>query len=223
MFHRPFFFRFLLASFCFLLLSGTSLRAQVGGSIGRIEFGPSFLNLTPLNQTLEAESYPAVRETIFALGLGFERFNRRWVYGGSLYNYMHAEARQDFQLGSMNYHYLTLSGGPVIYRQENRLLAYLTIGGGYGLSHLKVRPLGSQFHDNHFAYGALADVALNVRHFFAHTDDGNAFEIGLKAGYLYAPASNEWRIRSFGDVENGFSVRPTGPYLRLSLGMVAWK
>lgn len=204
---------------CFPLSAQHKFRA----SLGRAEVGASFIDLSALNQVLGNEGYAPLNQGIFAFGFSATRFHGHLVYGAKLYNYMIARSQFDFQLASMNYHYLVPYIGPVFYKDETDLMVYGTVGAGLGIANLKARAIGDQFHTNYNTNGLLVDAALHVSNKFSEVAEKNTgFEIGASLGYQYSPP-NAFLIDNFGDTETGIPVSPAGFYFRLTLGMLTWQ
>lgn len=191
-------------------------------SLGRAELGANLVDLGPLNQVLQQEGYAPLRSPVFSFGFSANRFHGNFIYGAKLYNYMIAKSQFDFQLASMNYHYLIPYVGPIFYKDETDLLVYGTVGAGFGVANLKARAIGEQFHRNYNSNGLLLDAALHLSNKFSEVEDRNVgFELGASVGYQYAPAS-AFLLESFANTETGIPVAPAGIYFRLTLGMLTW-
>lgn len=200
-----------------------SAQHKFRASLGRAEAGATFMDLSPLNQVLETEGYAPLRQQIFAFGFSASKFRGHLVYGAKLYNYMIAKSEFDFQLASMNYHYLLPYIGPVFYKDETDLMVYGTVGAGLGIANLKARAIGDQFHTNYNTSGLMLDAALHVSHKMSEvTEKNTGFELGASLGYQYSPPGS-FLIDNFGDTETGIPVAPTGVYFRLTLGMLTWQ
>ncbi len=191
-------------------------------AMGRAEAGFSFLDLSHLNAVLEDEGYAVLNPSVFAFGLAAHRFHGRFIYGGKLYNYMIAKSQFDFQLASMNYHYLVPYVGALFFKDETEMMVYGTVGGGLGIANLKARDIGEQFHTNHTTSGFLFDAALHLSHKFAEVEgETKGFELGASLGYQFAPES-AFVLETFANTETGIPVAPSGLYFRVSLGMMSW-
>lgn len=188
-------------------------------TMGRIDIGASFLNLSELNSALEEQFYIPLNENFFALGLGLDHYKRRWVFGGNLYNYMINESALNGQKASINYHYLQLRAGYVIYRKEHKFHLYPSFSLGAGMASLKRKPLDEFYLDSQWTGGPIVDVALRGS-FWLDTpaESGYQIELGITAGYIRS-FENVWILHDFYPDNRGIRVGPEGLYLRVSIGM----
>lgn len=213
----------LLLGMFLLVAPQATAQKKFRASIGRAELGVSFLNLEQLNLALEADDYLPLRSNVFSMGFSANRFMGNFVYGGKLYNYMIAKAQQDYQLASMNFHYLIPYIGPVFYKDGTDLMVYGTVGAGLGIANLKARTLGQQLHTNYNDSGMILDAALHVSRKFSEVEgETNGFEMGFSLGYMYT-RDGAFLLQDFGNTETGIPVSPAGIYFRLTLGMITWQ
>lgn len=217
--------------FCILVLcltmSCADLIAQYGrgrrvgkGGLGQMELGPSFLDLSTFNQALVAQDYLGVKQTFFALGIGGDRFKGRWIYGGSLYNYMINQSITNNQLAIKSYHYGTLRTGVVLFQEYESYLVYPSIGLGYGLSNFRERPSDEPLPIPHWSGGAIADARLTLQ-LFSLLGSEHLVSLGIHVGYLYT-MENTWLLSDFDPDDSGIPVSLQGLYVRVSLGMGKW-
>lgn len=219
---------FLLCIVLYLFSGGNILKAQAleavvpveTGWMGRVLAGPSFLSLPELNASLDNQGYFPLSENFFSMGIGLSRMSNRWIYGGELYNIMLNQTIQNNQLAILNYHYLMLRVGRVVWRKDNRLLIYPEIGFGGGLANLKARPANERFPDNYWTGGPLVDVGVSGSRFVSLDSEKNYFvELGFRIGYLRS-FENVWILRGFTSTDyRGEPISPEGLYIRISLGM----
>ena len=215
-------FLFLCLNLVISFAMGQYSRRIGKGTIGQMEIGASFLDITNFNQALEAQQYLPLKETFFALGIGIDRFvKNRFLIGGSLYNYMINQSLANNQLAILGYHYGTLRTGVVLFQEYESFMVYPSIGLGYGLANFKERPADEPLPIVHWAGGATADARLTAQ-LFSLLGEEHLVSLGFHAGYLYT-LDKSWNLSNFDPDTSGLSVSPQGLYFRVSLGMALWK
>lgn len=208
-------------------MSVSSLWAQRGGfrigkgTFGRVEVGGSFLNLDGLNQALEEDGYEKLNPTYFSLGFGLDRFKRRWVIGGSLYNFMIQESFQNNQTARLSYHYLTVRGGMVLFYEPEKFLIYPSVGIGAGLANVRERPASEPLPFEYWTQGVLIDARLTAS-MVSELDVAQKVEWSISIGYLHDPLDT-WQLTSFRPDNPGIPINPGGFYFRLGMGMGNWR
>ncbi|MEZ4826008.1 MAG: hypothetical protein R3C61_06900 [Bacteroidia bacterium] len=189
------------------------------GTFGRIQFGPSFLNLDQLNPVLEGKEFLPITENYFAVGIGISQISGKWITGIDSYNYMIAESNLDNQLAVLGFHYATVNAGYLFFRKGNEFFVYPLFGIGGGLTNLKSKPYDQQFPVTFRAVGWLGDVSLNFRKVGLLADGkGSRVELGFQAGYLYVSPKSGFNLKKF-EPDSAVNVNPGGPYFRFSIGI----
>lgn len=208
------------------LLSPNFVRAQgfFWGQTGYVMLGPTQLNLPVMNQFLASEDFPLMSERPFSMELGFSVYRQNWVMGANLNNFMSAQSR--FQasrqaLVSLNYQYLNLYVGRILYRKDVNFAFYPTLGIAGGGAVLKYQPLGSRFPENYWTAGAFANGALNFSWYPPFPEAPlQRLHLGFSIGYNHAleQIPNSWRINNLAP-DKFIPVEPTGPYIKIIFGM----
>ncbi|GAB4427419.1 MAG: hypothetical protein OHK0039_45710 [Bacteroidia bacterium] len=196
-------------------------REYVRGTSGRIEAGPSFLQLAALNETLVAQRYAAVPQNLFALGLAMQRVHKRWYTGASMYNYLVSQSSIDDQKAVLGYHYFTLRAGVRAHWGE-QWQVFPAVGLGAGLLRFQAKPINQSLPTSYWTGGPLAELSLHATRITPlDPEKGYFVETGFTAGYLRA-FENVWILRGFPLDEQGVGASPQGFFLRFTLGMGKW-
>ena len=191
-------------------------------TFGKIFIGGNFVDLSSFNEALEVNEFAGIKEAFFTAGLGVDRFQGRWYYGGEMYNYMVNEsgvalkARDHAVLG---YHYLSLKTGFVAFSKARSYSVYPTVGVGGGIAHLQTRKQSETISTVYWAKGLFVDMAIKADLFSIMDEEKSYFlTAGLSVGYL-RKLGNDWLVNGFGQTDTGIPVTPQGLYIRASLGM----
>lgn len=178
--------------------------------------------LDAVNEQLARNLYGPLSEGILAMGLSFDRYQGRFVYGGQLYNFMTTQSRLNGQTALMQYHYGIIHAGHRLWRKGDKQQVYLTGGMGYGGAFMRIRLALAQQSERFDAGGPLVDLAIHAHHqFILQGREANIARVSLSLGYLHG-FDNAWIMRGFDPDGLGLPVSPQGPYLRISLGMGTW-
>ncbi|RMG70759.1 MAG: hypothetical protein D6722_08195 [Bacteroidetes bacterium] len=204
-----------------------SLQGQVSlyshGLSGRIEAGPSFLDLSRLNASLSSQLYEPLTDDLFALGFGFHRIQRRTMVGGSLYNYLVSRSTRNNQIAITGYHYFTLRAGWLLSSSASRWKVYPTVGLGAGLLRFQAKPSSEPVPVSYWTGGPVTEVAFHASRLSGLSpEQGYFLELGVSAGYL-STFENTWILRNFGQDESGLPASPRGLFVRFTLGMGRWQ
>ncbi|MEM6347515.1 MAG: hypothetical protein AAF927_26750 [Bacteroidota bacterium] len=210
----------------FMLFLPTSGIAQgfFWGHSGYVMMGPSQLSLPGMNQFLEREGYPLINERPFSMELGFSIYRQNWVMGATMNNFMSAQSRflnTNQALLSLNYQYINLHIGHILFRKDVDFAVYPTVGFAGGGAVLKYQPLGTRFPQNYWTAGAFVNGAINFSWFRPISDAPiQRIHMGLSIGYNRSleSISNSWRIKNLA-ADQLIPVEPTGPYIKLIFGM----
>lgn len=210
---------FLLLSLLFLPF--TQLEAQRHkGTIVRVEAGPSFLNLETLNQSLNTRFFETLPENLFAVGLSAERFHKRFVLGGQLYNFMMGRSAPLSPRAILGFQHIQLQAGFIPVRGENWIL-YATVGAGGGMATFKAFLQPQQAPEITREFGLLGHGALHFRHRM-ELDEKYIYELGVSAGYTRT-LTGRWTLDQFAADLDGIPMSPQGFFIRVSMGMGTWK
>ena len=196
------------------------LKAQsIKGGEMHFEAGMSFLELDGLNQSLTNATFAPINQSYFALGGGFNNWEKRIVYGGDLYGFMLKESMDESgQTAILSYNYGLARIGYRLTPYISPVMGFATVGIGGGVGILKTRAIDDLETNKDFAWGGMMDFALNIIKFNPLPDEsGMAFAYGLKIGYLLAPFDG-WNVDDIGQ-ERNISISPQGLYIRLMLGI----
>jgi len=194
------------------------------GFFGSLKVGTVWTDLTALNQELVNNTYQPFREGIIHMGLGVDRWNRGWLVGGELYNFMSARTFANTQPALLAFHYATIHLGRRLWHQGSRQMIYVTVGGGGGLAILRARPLSSQITERFATQGVLGEVAIHGTRHFSLIGEESEYPamLGVSIGYMRSVEPG-WYIQGFDSTDIGLPVSPQGFFVRLSLGMGRWK
>lgn len=140
------------------------------------------------------------------------------MFGGTYYGYMLDTTFTIGQEAALLYQYATVQTGFLFHKAKPTIpwRIYTTLGLGAGFSSLKSRNIQQQNPVVHRSGGPVADLAVHVQRFSLMQDD-NYLTFGISFGYLLTPQQN-WKNTSFAP-DSVFRQSPSGPYVRLSLGM----
>jgi opacity protein-like surface antigen len=224
--------RILLTLAVLLIFAATAyatpnLPERVGG-VGFLTFGSSPLDLSELDESLEAHGLPASKST-FSFGAGGYGFIDRLVLGSEGYLMIGRTASNGAYNSRVDAGMGLLKAGYVVYQNEHfRLYPLAGIGGGGVTLQLQQRnaPTFDELlndpgqESSTTAIHLLLDLGVGADYLvnLGKSKDGTGnLVIGLRAGYTFSPAQSEWRM---GDqiVPNGPSTDFTGPYIRLVIG-----
>ncbi len=183
--------------------------------------GPVLTQFGALNEELSNNLFGPLQNNLINLG-GNTRFWRGdWLWGGDL-AVNSGQSRLNTQSSILTINYLMVHGGKVLWRKSDEKQVYASLGLGAGFGTLKVQDLLLTQPQRYRFGGPLMDVGATwQRSFFLL---GNKISIGTFAvslGYLHT-FDNSWILRGFDSEGLGVPVSPSGPYLRLSLGMAKW-
>lgn len=206
--------------------AGQSLEGRLAfhtGFSARVEAGPSLLDLSRLNAALLNKQFEPLTDELFALGFGVHRYQGRWVYGGSLYNYLVSRSAINNQIAITGYHYTTLRTGLLLSPPGSSWKVFPTLGLGGGLLHFQAKPASEPLPVSYWTGGPLAEATFNVVHLTPlRAEQGYYLELGFTGGYLRS-FENAWIIRRFSADEAGLPVSPQGLFFRFTLGMGKWQ
>lgn len=209
-----------------MLLFPGSLMGQgfFWGQTGYVMMGTSQLSLPGMNQFLEKQGYPLMTERPFSMELGFSVYRQNWVMGATMNNFMSAQSRfqnSNQALVSLNYQYINLHIGHILYRKDVDFAVYPTIGIAGGGAVLKYQPLGTRYPQNYWTAGAFVNGAINFSWYRLIADAPiQRVHIGVSLGYNRAldQIPNSWQINNLAP-DKFIPVEPTGPYIKLIFGM----
>lgn len=198
-------------------------QAPAVGHFGHVMVGYSQLDMTDLNQGLRDENFQALNNGYTVLGLGYEQWRGKWVFGLDSYNFMAQRSKfQDFS-AVLAFHYALIRVGYTLPINSQEWRIFPTIGFGGGIANLKARKASEVIPTGYFAGGSNVEVAIRARRYFELDPEKNyKGEFGLSLGYLYVP-DNQWNLKRFGVNDRTFQVNPQGWFIRATLGMGSFK
>lgn len=216
-----------LALAVFVSPAGADDRLPRGGA-GYFMIGGSLLDLDGLNATLERGGYSRFPGSFLTVGGGGHALVGRLVLGGEGQGMM--ERR-----GSGADSKTVISGGcgffdiGYVIHSGSGLQVYPFFGIGAGSVDLKILGSGTAPFEEVLAdpgrsarlqtSGFLMQIALAADRWLGPAGRGgrSGFFIGVRAGYVFAPAKGAWEIEGT-EIGGGPGVGWTGPYLRISIG-----
>lgn len=187
---------------------------------GQLEAGWQRINLSAFNDYAAQAGYTTIKPFFPGAQFVFHSFIDDWVVGGKACGYMvqqPVEPQTSFTI--FRYYYGTMHLGRVLWQTQNdnrTLRLYPTLGAGFGSSLVRLEK--SPNFKNYTGSGFLADAALNLSWFQSMAGDpNNMLMLSVNAGYAYGAG---WNISPAG---TALSTAPTGPYLRVGMGMCSIK
>jgi hypothetical protein len=199
-----------------------------------VTIGVSRLNTSQLNDRLAAQQYPTFGPTALSVSLGGYRVLRgAWTLGAEWNGLIHPNAEHQGLTVGLGGGYGTVGVGRVVHPSPgSRVHARLGVGGGgmglwvqedappVGFDDVLANPDRFRLQDTrrHTVMShtsVLADISVGVE--LLARQQGRGPMIGVRAGYVAAPASSEWNVGHI-PVRNGPRASIAGPYLRVTLG-----
>lgn len=198
------------------------------GGAGYFMIGGSRLDLDGLNAALERAGYSRFPGSFLTVGVGGHALIGRLVLGAEGQGMMGKR-------GSGRDSKTVISGGcgffdiGYVVHSGRGLLVYPLFGVGAGSINLKISGRETALFEEVLANpgrsarlqksGPLMQIAVGADRWLgpAGRGDRSGFFIGVRAGYVFAPAKGAWELEGT-EIKGGPGVGWTGPYLRISIG-----
>lgn len=204
-------------------------------NVGYITFGACHLNLGKVSNYLKSHDCEPISNNYMMFGIGGFVISRKTVIS---VEYVRTLLKDNFSnpTGEFITHAkakYTLANFGYLLKSDNGLIYYPYIGLGLGkiilrLTENNIDSFGNIFssqRENESSKSSLflnAGFAMDYFHKFNKKRNGkNNIVIGIRAGYIFSPFKNEWRVNQI-KVHDGPDARLTGPYVRLTIGIGGW-
>ncbi|MCI4669296.1 MAG: hypothetical protein MRZ79_14270 [Bacteroidia bacterium] len=206
-----------------LFLSNVAFGQRLG--VGRLMVGGSFLNLSSLDDVLADRGHSAVGNNFLTVGLGYEQFFNRVSLGIDSYNFMIRGDYnyQDYFRPQVNYHYALAKAGWILFRKEQDLIVYPTVGIGGGRVGIRLVDLDEGQIKRGAGYGGIMEMALNVRRYrLLEGETKYHMELGASLGYMRTVGGN-WTVNGLTNDATGLIASPDAAFFRVTLGIGKFK
>jgi len=221
----------------FVLFSSNSFaQTQTKGSSGGMGYfaiGLTTFDIDDLNARLTALGYPEFSSGFISIGGGGHAIINKFVIGGEGHVLTGDEESatinsQPFKT-SLTGGYGLIHFGYLVYSNSS-LNVYPLLGAGLGGITFKIAEnsapsfeqiLNDPKRSVELNYGGMiATLSVNLDYIIKlkETEDGfGGIIIGLQAGYMFAPFTNDWKMDEH-DISGGPAVGLNGPFVRITIG-----
>jgi hypothetical protein len=223
---------FLSAGFAFAETYGVS-----GRGMGYFSLGLHKVNLDDFQDRLNRSriGYPEHSGNFLSIGGGGFFCGRRWLIGGEGFALLGSKETEGSYWSGLSGGYGLAQFGYLLYQSED-LTFYPIFGLGGGMFSWKIQKasvptdfddliaspeMGVSLNSSSFLLQAALGADYWIRTGGSSRRGGFCIVIGVRAGYTFAPAGNDWEVELEDrnvKLENGPDLGLTGPFVRVIIG-----
>lgn len=202
------------------LCSKADFKTTYGG------FGVGYSDLGKLNRNMQSNGFDRMDQGIFLITGGEKYHYKRFIVGGEftgyLWNIAESDTRRNLQGG---FDVSLISGFDIISKEEISLFPYMGLGLGALTHHMAYKdlPFTSVSKGNSASDETLWQPTAIVKFGLGFERDLPSNKtntiIGLRAGYTVDISDGDRWYRDFSTVADGPSLKQSGPFVMLTVGV----
>lgn len=201
----------------------SELKGQVPmrGHFGQVMIGHSWVDMSDLSEGLRDQQYAELINGFTAVGLGYEHWRGKWIFGLDSYNFMSQRQKFNGSVSVLSFHYGLVRVGYAIPTGASNWRVFPTVGAGGGFSQLQLEAFRfNEFINNtYWTGGPLLEFAVRAKCYFElDPEKGYRGSYGFSAGYVHVPNAG-WFLQNLGVNDRAYLAQPAGFFVRVSLGM----
>lgn len=189
--------------------------------------GYHFLDMTDLNSSLSSHFYPEVPHNYFSIGVDYQIYDNQLIRDMEFLWFIKGKGTSgNYESGINGFMYLFNMGYMALNLDSIHL--YPLVGIGIGNISMTVTETSSPTFDSMLSgtpqnlrmskTGFIINAGLGLDFVLGGNNGNPEFFIGLRGGYIYYPADNDWSANNI-TVSSGPSTSLSGGYVRIMLGI----